>query len=195
MTFDALHADRCVTCGAPAGAPCRTASERLRTPHVSRRRALARPAVKNAPRAPALADVAAVKAGRSTVQEDALRGDRYDAWRVAVAAVFLSRSQGERARPVVREILARWPSPFALALASDSRPFRELAEPLGLFRRRQLAVRRLCVAELHGDPVDSLCGKYARESIALFVDRDLSFEPEDRVLSAARSRLLASAFA
>ena len=132
----------------------------------------------------------AVEAGAPTLQEIHMRGDRLDAWRVASVCVLLTRVRASSARPVARVLFERWPTPGALALAPE-RQLRALLLPLGLVSWRAQHLRSLATAELHDLPVEAECGPYGREAIRLLVLRDLTVDPVDRILLAAKNHRLA----
>lgn len=190
----AFLSEPCPTCGVPRGEACKTAGDVSLDGAVHRaRRALwALPGGNESRSRSSLADVEAIRAGRLTVQEESLRGDELDAWRIAVACACLARVQGERARPVVRAVLALCPRPFvALQHARHGSKLLDLLSPLGLARVRSNAIARLSIAELDSRSVEAEAPAYTRDSIRLFVVRDLSFVPDDKVLRAARARMFA----
>lgn len=201
MSLRAWISEPCPACGVPAGAACKTSGDarltdaRGPTVHRERRRLVLVPAGNAARARNSFADVDAVRFGQLTVQEESMRGDELDAWRVAIACACLARVQGERARPVVRRILSLCPRPFvALQRTRFGHELADTLSPLGLARVRLNAISRLSIAQLHDRAVEGECALYGRESIRLFVLRDLSFVPQDKVLKAARARVIARGF-
>lgn len=118
------------------------------------------------------------------VQERLKRGVFYP-WRVLVACSLCNLTPGERAWPVLAEILRRWPEPRFLAVA-PLRELRRLLGPLGLHRRRALGLRYLSLDYIGCPPADSTdvprlygCGTYAQHAYAIFVEGRLVSNPAD----------------
>jgi methyl-CpG-binding domain protein 4 len=113
-------------------------------------------------------------------------------WRVLLVCVLCNRTPGARVRPVLCELLARWPTPADL-IRSDEAALEELLRPLGLVKRARTLVmmtrdwdsaRRLAADGVEVPAVSHWwgCGRYAQDAVAIFVDGRTDVEPADRVL-------------
>lgn len=108
---------------------------------------------------------------RRLVQERLPRGPDYG-WRMLVACQLLNRTRGAVGVPAALAVLARWPTPAALARA-DLRSLHSLIRRCGLWRRRSLQLRRLSAAWAAGERDPKRlpgAGRYARDSWAIFVE-------------------------
>ncbi len=108
-----------------------------------------------------------------------------DPWKVLVASQLLNKTPIHQARPVLRALLAVWPTPEQLARAVDH-VLHSLLHPLGFGDRRPMLLaemsRRWCLGDW--DEVWELpgVGQYAEDSVRIFCYGDWSFEPSDKVL-------------
>ncbi|KAI9029413.1 DNA glycosylase [Hyaloraphidium curvatum] len=59
----------------------------------------------------------------------------YDPWRLLIATIFLNKTRGVQARPVLFEFLKRFPTPEA-CVEADIEELAKLLYPLGLYNRR-----------------------------------------------------------
>ncbi len=71
------------------------------------------------------------------IQEDLF----HDPWKLLVATIFLNRTGGERAIPLLLRFLERWPRPEAV-LAADEGEIAALMQPIGLNNRRARVIKR-----------------------------------------------------
>ena len=112
-------------------------------------------------------------------------------WRVMATCVLLNRCQRAQAEPAHAWLLRTWPHPqLALEAWTSLRgriALESLLTPLGFQRRRADRLVALTRAWLAGERDPRRlpgCGPYAVDAWRVFVERDLSVEPEDRVLAA-----------
>jgi hypothetical protein len=120
------------------------------------------------------------------VQESLERGPLHG-WRLLVACCLVDRVRGERARPVVAEVLARWPTPSDLALAGGE--LERSLRTLGLATRRAKTLRSLSSEWDRGEWLDPSelpgVGAYARTCWAIWVECEVpEEEPSDGWLAA-----------
>ncbi|XP_019647341.1 PREDICTED: methyl-CpG-binding domain protein 4-like isoform X2 [Branchiostoma belcheri] len=95
----------------------------------------------------------------------------HDPWKVLVATIFLQRTTGQKAIPVMWEFFRRWPSAEATR-GADWRPISELLQPLGLYKRRAQILIKFSEEYLTKDWTypDELygIGKYGNDSYRIF---------------------------
>ncbi|PKU39299.1 methyl- -binding domain protein 4 [Limosa lapponica baueri] len=95
----------------------------------------------------------------------------HDPWKLLIATIFLNKTSGKMAIPVLWEFLKKYPSP-EVARAADWKEMSELLRPLGLYELRAktiikfsdeyLSKRWRYPIELHG------IGKYGNDSYRIF---------------------------
>ncbi|NXL85290.1 MBD4 protein, partial [Alectura lathami] len=95
----------------------------------------------------------------------------HDPWKLLIATIFLNKTSGKMAVPVLWEFLGKYPSPEA-ARAADWREMAELLRPLGLYALRAKTIIKFSdeylskqwkyPIELHG------IGKYGNDSYRIF---------------------------
>ena len=105
-------------------------------------------------------------------------------WRVAIASMLLCRTRRVQAEPVLRELLFRWPTAAALAVAEG---VEEVCRPCGLHRQRARQLQRFSneyladwwkdLRELTG------VGVYVADAVSLFCFGETNLESKDNVLS------------
>lgn len=101
-----------------------------------------------------------------------------------VACSLVNLTTWQQARPAMDLILARYPTPEALA-AAEPEDLHEVLRPLGLWRRRAVSLVRLARRWLTVDPTSVKihelpgCGKYAADSWAIFVEGRTDVDPTD----------------
>uniref|UniRef100_A0A9J7Y0A7 Methyl-CpG-binding domain protein 4 n=1 Tax=Cyprinus carpio carpio TaxID=630221 RepID=A0A9J7Y0A7_CYPCA len=111
----------------------------------------------------------------------------HDPWKLLVATVFLNRTSGKMAIPVLWEFFQRYPS-AEVTRASDWRPLSVLLQPLGLSTLRAKTLIRFSdeylskswryPIELHG------IGKYGNDSYRIFcVEEWREVTPDDHKLN------------
>nr|XP_040048109.1 methyl-CpG-binding domain protein 4 isoform X2 [Gasterosteus aculeatus aculeatus] len=111
----------------------------------------------------------------------------HDPWRLLVATIFLNKTSGKMAIPVLWQFFERYPSAEATRRA-DWRPLCDLMKPLGLNELRAKTLVRFSdeyvtkpwrrPVELHG------IGKYGSDSYRIFcVEEWREVKPEDHMLN------------
>ncbi|XP_040264310.1 methyl-CpG-binding domain protein 4 isoform X1 [Bufo bufo] len=111
----------------------------------------------------------------------------HDPWKLLIATIFLNKTSGRMAIPVLWSFLEKYPSP-EVARAADWKEMSELLQPLGLYELRAKAIVRFSdeyltkkwrhPIELHG------IGKYGNDSYRIFcVNEWKEVHPEDHKLN------------
>ncbi|XP_041129105.1 methyl-CpG-binding domain protein 4-like [Polyodon spathula] len=111
----------------------------------------------------------------------------HDPWKLLIATIFLNKTSGKMAIPVLWQFLDRYPSP-EVARSTDWREIAELLKPLGLnelraktmvkFSDEYLTKQWKYPIELHG------IGKYGNDSYRIFcVNEWRQVDPEDHKLN------------
>ncbi|MED6266260.1 hypothetical protein CHARACLAT_000299 [Characodon lateralis] len=111
----------------------------------------------------------------------------HDPWKLLVATIFLNKTSGRMAIPVLWQFFERYPSAEATQEA-DWKPMSELMKPLGLYELRAKTIIRFSdeylnkqwryPIELHG------IGKYGNDSYRIFcVEEWRQVTPEDHKLN------------
>uniref|UniRef100_A0A8C3VIH7 Methyl-CpG-binding domain protein 4 n=1 Tax=Catharus ustulatus TaxID=91951 RepID=A0A8C3VIH7_CATUS len=111
----------------------------------------------------------------------------HDPWKLLIATIFLNKTSGKMAIPVLWEFLRRYPSP-EVARAADWKEMSELLKPLGLYELRAKTIIRFSgeylskawryPIELHG------IGKYGNDSYRIFcVNEWKEVQPQDHKLN------------
>ncbi|XP_072454517.1 methyl-CpG-binding domain protein 4 [Notamacropus eugenii] len=111
----------------------------------------------------------------------------HDPWKLLIATIFLNRTKGKMAIPVLWEFLERYPS-AEVARTADWRDVSELLKPLGLYDLRAKTIIKFSdeyltkqwryPIELHG------IGKYGNDSYRIFcVNEWKQVHPEDHKLN------------
>lgn len=116
-----------------------------------------------------------------------------DPWKLLVSCMLLNKTTASQVRNVIWKLFSKCPNPQA-AMAANTTDLEVLLHPLGLFRKRALAIQKLSEEylnsnwqrpeELHG------IGKYAADAYYIFVRgewRDV--HPEDKDLKKYKSWL------
>lgn len=110
-----------------------------------------------------------------------------DPWKVLIATIFLNRTTGKAAIPVLWEFLDRYPTAHAV-VDTDAEEIAKLLQPLGLHRKRADIIQRFSEEyltkewrypdELHG------IGKYGNDSYRIFcVNEWRKVKPNDHMLN------------
>jgi methyl-CpG-binding domain protein 4 len=119
-------------------------------------------------------------------------GLRGDPWKILVACALLNRTQGVQARPVLAEVLERWPTPTQLAKA-DPQELEGALATLGLQRRRSALLIRMAQVWLSQDWQRAAdlphVGKYAEDALRIFALGRRDVDTDDVVLGAYLRRL------
>ncbi|XP_028438500.1 methyl-CpG-binding domain protein 4 isoform X2 [Perca flavescens] len=111
----------------------------------------------------------------------------HDPWKLLVATIFLNKTSGKMAIPVLWQFFKRYPS-AEVAREADWKPLSELMKPLGLYELRAKTITRFSdeyltkqwryPIELHG------IGKYGNDSYRIFcVGEWRDVKPEDHMLN------------
>ncbi|KAJ7316951.1 hypothetical protein JRQ81_003113 [Phrynocephalus forsythii] len=111
----------------------------------------------------------------------------HDPWKLLVATIFLNKTSGKMAIPVLWEFLKKYPSP-TVARTADWKEMSELLKPLGLYELRAKTIIRFSdeylikqwkyPIELHG------IGKYGNDSYRIFcVNEWKEVQPQDHKLN------------
>ena len=56
----------------------------------------------------------------------------HDPWKLLVATIFLNKTTGKCAIPILMEFLDKWPSPTVLLETADANQIAEMLQPIGL---------------------------------------------------------------
>ncbi len=128
----------------------------------------------------------AVAPPRGKLFQEELR--RYPFW-MLVACVLVNKTTWEQAEPAFLEMRERWPEPAILARANLNSLY-AVMRPLGLWRNRSKGLKRLAERWLSDPPADAagvaglpMCGRYAADSWAIFIERRRDVEPNDGKLN------------
>ncbi|XP_037629864.1 methyl-CpG-binding domain protein 4 [Sebastes umbrosus] len=111
----------------------------------------------------------------------------HDPWKLLVATIFLNKTTGKMAIPVLWQFFEQYPSP-EVTREADWKPLCELMKPLGLYELRSKSIIRFSdeylnkqwryPIELHG------IGKYGNDSYRIFcVGEWREVKPEDHMLN------------
>ncbi|XP_061590798.1 methyl-CpG-binding domain protein 4 [Cololabis saira] len=111
----------------------------------------------------------------------------HDPWKLLVATIFLNKTSGKMAIPVLWQFFERYPS-AQMTREADWKPMSELIKPLGLYELRAKTLIRFSdeylskqwryPIELHG------IGKYGNDSYRIFcVEEWRQVTPEDHMLN------------
>ncbi|KAF7210260.1 transcript variant X3 [Nothobranchius furzeri] len=111
----------------------------------------------------------------------------HDPWKLLVATIFLNKTSGKMAIPVLWQFYERYPS-AEVAREADWKPMSDLMRPLGLYELRAKTIIRFSdeylnkqwryPIELHG------IGKYGNDSYRIFcVEEWRQVTPEDHMLN------------
>lgn len=109
-----------------------------------------------------------------------------DPWKLLVACMLLNKTSAMQVRKVIWELFKLCPTP-AKAISVGTAEIQAIIQPLGLFRKRALAIQRLSEDYLYKEwssPVELYgIGKYASDAYQIFC-RGLwkSVDPEDKDL-------------
>ncbi|XP_073501111.1 methyl-CpG-binding domain protein 4 isoform X2 [Phyllobates terribilis] len=117
----------------------------------------------------------------------------HDPWKLLIATIFLNKTSGKMAVPVLWSFLEKYPTPD-VARAADWKEMSELLQPLGLYELRAKTIVRFSdeylikkwryPIELHG------IGKYGNDSYRIFcVNEWKEVCPEDHKLNSYHSWL------
>ncbi|PSC75056.1 methyl-binding domain 4 [Micractinium conductrix] len=109
-----------------------------------------------------------------------------DPWKLLVACMLLNKTSGAQVRKVIWELFSLCPTPAA-AIAADVQQVQNLIQPLGLFRKRALAIQQLSHEYLYKvwrDPTELYgIGKYAADAYLMFSrGRWREVQPDDKDL-------------
>jgi methyl-CpG-binding domain protein 4 len=114
-------------------------------------------------------------------------------WKLLVACMLLNKTTASQVRTVIWKLFSTYPTPEA-AIAANTTDLEVLLRPLGLFRKRALAIQKLSEEylnsnwqrpeELHG------IGKYAADAYYIFCRNEWrDVQPDDKDLKKYRDWL------
>ncbi|XP_064632527.1 uncharacterized protein LOC135490887 [Lineus longissimus] len=111
----------------------------------------------------------------------------HDPWKLLIATIFLQRTAGKAAIPVLWEFFTKWPS-AEIARDSDWREIAKLLQPLGLHEKRAQIVVRFSDEYLSKDwkyPMELYgIGKYGNDSYRIFcLNEWKQVTPDDHMLN------------
>ncbi|XP_060095624.1 methyl-CpG-binding domain protein 4 isoform X1 [Heteronotia binoei] len=120
----------------------------------------------------------------------------HDPWKLLIATIFLNKTSGKMAIPVLWEFLKKYPSP-GIARIADCKEMSQLLKPLGLYELRAKTIIRFSdeymtkqwkyPIELHG------IGKYGNDSYRIFcVNEWKEVQPQDHKLNVYHAWLWAN---
>lgn len=66
----------------------------------------------------------------------------HDPWKLLVATIFLNRTRGDVAIPLLMAFLTRWPHPCIILNCAKEEEIAELLQPLGLHRKRAHIIKK-----------------------------------------------------
>lgn len=97
---------------------------------------------------------------------------RNNPWRILVICILLNRTQGQQARPVLKEFFYRWPGPRALA-GADIEDIEKVIAPLGLIKRAGYLKKMTAQYLVKRPDLDVTgyagCGLYAQEAYDMLI--------------------------
>lgn len=111
----------------------------------------------------------------------------HDPWKLLIATIFLNKTRGTVACPLVWQFFERWPDPES-AYEADKEDIAQFLHPLGLFNRRAEQIIRFSYEyrhkawvypiELHG------INKYGNDSFRIFCRNEWRLvQPDDYMLN------------
>jgi methyl-CpG-binding domain protein 4 len=110
-----------------------------------------------------------------------------DPWKVLVCCLCLNATSGRQTRPVILRFFEKYPTPQSV-MDADMEEITELLKPLGLWKKRPLALQQMSKAYLEADwttPSEIFgVGKYANDAYLIFCCgkwRDV--QPNDHMLN------------
>lgn len=108
---------------------------------------------------------------------------RKNAWRMMVACILLNRSYSNVVDPILKRLIRRYPTPCAMASASPVYVY-SLIHRTGLAEIKTKRLIDMSRAWLEGRSITDLpgVGRYALDSYRIFVHRDHTIRPTDRML-------------
>ncbi|KAK9514860.1 hypothetical protein VZT92_025546 [Zoarces viviparus] len=111
----------------------------------------------------------------------------HDAWRLLVATIFLNKTSGKMAIPVLWQFFERYPS-AEVTREADWKPLSDLMKPLGLYELRAKTLVRFSDEYLSKEwryPIELYgIGKYGNDSYRIFcVGEWREVKPEDHMLN------------
>ncbi|KAL3064493.1 hypothetical protein OYC64_000704 [Pagothenia borchgrevinki] len=111
----------------------------------------------------------------------------HDPWKLLVATIFLNKTSGKMAIPVLWQFFERYPS-AEVTREADWKPLSELMKPLGLYELRAKTLVRFSDEYLTKQwryPIELYgIGKYGNDSYRIFcVDEWRVVKPEDHMLN------------
>lgn len=117
----------------------------------------------------------------------------HDPWKLLIATIFLNRTQGNAAIPLLWKFLNKWPNPDA-ARRGEPHAMAKVLQPLGLHEKRAGTIRRFSNEYLTKNwkyPIELYgIGKYGNDSYRIFcVNEWKMVKPQDHKLNLYHSWL------
>jgi len=112
----------------------------------------------------------------------------HDPWKLLIATIFLNRTAGKCAIPLLMEFLERWPSPRDLLEKAKKEEIAKLMRPIGIHLTRANTIIKFTREFLEKDwkqPIELFgIGKYGNDSYRIFVKGDWTkVKPKDHMLN------------
>ncbi|KAG7666769.1 putative Methyl-CpG-binding domain protein 4-like protein [Nannochloris sp. 'desiccata'] len=118
-------------------------------------------------------------------------------WKLLIACLLLNKTSGSQVRNVIWDLFKLIPTPEAATTIEDTSEIEKIIQPLGLFRKRAVAIKKMSVEYLNKqwrDPKELFSlGQYASDAYFIFCRgmwRDIC--PEDKDLKRYRDWLEAT---
>jgi adenine-specific DNA glycosylase len=110
---------------------------------------------------------------------------RNEPWKVLATCILLNRVQGSTAEPIIHKFFKKIKSSTHMFFAKDA-DILHLIYPLGLARHRLKNLRRMTKDYVAGKPFDQIrgIGRYGQDAWKIFVEGNISIEPNDTKLKA-----------
>lgn len=106
-----------------------------------------------------------------------------DPWKLLVATILLNKTSATMVRSILGRLFHQWPTPQAMRMANED-TLSSLLWPLGLYRKRAMAIKRMSGEYLDLDwrnPQELyMCGRYASDAYFIFCRgqwRDMEEDP------------------
>ncbi|XP_052779116.1 uncharacterized protein LOC128216562 [Mya arenaria] len=117
----------------------------------------------------------------------------HDPWKLLIATIFLNRTTGNAAIPLLWRFFNKWPNPD-VARKGDEEAIAKLLQPLGLHERRAHTIKRFSYEYLTKNwkyPIELYgIGKYGNDSFRIFCKNEWKqVRPEDHKLNLYHSWL------
>jgi methyl-CpG-binding domain protein 4 len=110
----------------------------------------------------------------------------HDPWKVLVACIFCNLTKRFQAEPIIDEFFERWPNPRVASIA-DVEELEDLLKPLGLSKKRAIALTRMSkefLGKNWKEPIELYgIGKYGNDAWKIFCTESWKdVKPKDHAL-------------